>query len=245
MTPTGSAGNQTPQPSVDNNEKTKLFGILDPLTRKQESARTRTWSYVRTAQAVGTTISTGLSQPFSSSAQTTLPDKLQQIATPTPQPTASSSTQQLSPRPPEPEPVASTSTEPTASSSIQQSSQPAPQPVAGTSGVQSGYSLKNKQYQCNTCGIFTQRQRHMEIHVSTHTGEKLCKCDVCDQAFTFPSDLRQHKLTHTGEKPFKCQHCDYAAAQKKFLNSHMKTHHPSQQTATDTDQPPAKKPKPE
>ncbi|WP_345194457.1 C2H2-type zinc finger protein [Kistimonas scapharcae] len=219
MTPTGSAGNQTPQPSVDNNERTKLFRILDPLTRKQESARTRSWSYVRTAQAVGTTISTGLSQPFSSSAQTTLSDKLQQIATPTPQPTASSSTQQLSPRPPEPEPVASTSTETTASIPIQQSTSPAPQPVAvaGTSGVQSGYSQQaDKKYQCNTCSYLTIYKHVMKAHVRRHTGEK----------------------------PYKCQHCDYSAAQQSNLNSHMRTKHPSQ-PATDTNQPPAKKPKTE
>ena len=170
----------------------------------------------------------------------------------------------------------SSATQPAASSSTEQSTSPAHQSVAvaGTSGVQSGYSrLENRQYQCNTCQYSTTYKHRIETHLRKHTGEKPYKCQHCDYATAHKGDVKKHERihtdeksykcqycnksfthrankitherTHTGEKPYKCQLCDYAAIQISNLNYHMKTHHPSQQAASDTDQPPAKKPKPE
>ena len=275
MTPIGSAVHPTPQTSVESKITTKpLFGIRDPLTRKKVPARTQNWSHVRTTQRVVTTISTSStdsSQPLSLVDQPTQPRAAPHFATPMLLATATDSeTWHTS----HPVPVASTSAEPSASSSTQQSTSPAPQPsaVAGTSGVQSGYSsLENKQFQCNTCQHVANTKQNMETHLRKHTGERPFQCQHCDYAAAQKPALTRHERTHTGEKPFHCQYCDksfsnqynknvherihtgerpfqcqlcdFVAAQNNGLKYHMRTKHQSQQAASVPDQPPAKKTK--
>ncbi|WP_345193442.1 C2H2-type zinc finger protein, partial [Kistimonas scapharcae] len=121
-----------------------------------------------------------------------------------------------------------------------------PSAVAGTSGVQSGYSRQaDNQFKCNQCEYSTKVLTNIKKHVRIHTGEKPYKCQYCEKFFSQHIAKVVHERTHTSEEPYKCELCNYSAKQLSNLNVHMSTKHPSQQAATDTNQPPAKKPKTE
>jgi len=55
-----------------------------------------------------------------------------------------------------------------------------------------------------------------------HSGEKSNKCNQCDYASSFASDLRTHLKRHSGEKSNKCSQCDYASIYASTLRTHLK-----------------------
>ena len=61
--------------------------------------------------------------------------------------------------------------------------------------------------------------------MSTHTGEKPYKCELCDYCSAQKPRLTRHMRTHTGEKPYNCESCNYSSARKYHLLRHMRTHY--------------------
>lgn len=59
---------------------------------------------------------------------------------------------------------------------------------------------------CNVCSRIFPREKSLQAHMRTHTGERPYKCDFpgCGRAFAQSGQLRTHQRLHTGEKPFKC-----------------------------------------
>ena len=48
------------------------------------------------------------------------------------------------------------------------------------------------------------------VHMKTHSGEKLNKCNKCDFTSSLAGNLRRHLKTHSGEKSNKCNQRDFA-----------------------------------
>lgn len=59
---------------------------------------------------------------------------------------------------------------------------------------------------CNVCNRVFPREKSLQAHLRTHTGERPYKCDFpgCSRAFAQSGQLRTHQRLHTGEKPFIC-----------------------------------------
>ncbi|KAF5287234.1 hypothetical protein FQR65_LT12278 [Abscondita terminalis] len=59
---------------------------------------------------------------------------------------------------------------------------------------------------CTYCGRVFPREKSLQAHLRTHTGERPYACDYprCTRRFTQSGQLKTHQRLHTGEKPFIC-----------------------------------------
>ncbi|NWV00812.1 ZN367 protein, partial [Upupa epops] len=66
--------------------------------------------------------------------------------------------------------------------------------------------LSNSRIRCNICNRVFPREKSLQAHTRTHTGERPYLCDYpgCGKAFVQSGQLKTHQRLHTGEKPFVC-----------------------------------------
>ncbi|XP_014651028.1 PREDICTED: zinc finger protein 367 [Ceratotherium simum simum] len=59
---------------------------------------------------------------------------------------------------------------------------------------------------CHICNRVFPREKSLQAHKRTHTGERPYLCDYpdCGKAFVQSGQLKTHQRLHTGEKPFVC-----------------------------------------
>ncbi|XP_054162541.1 zinc finger protein 367-like [Oppia nitens] len=74
-----------------------------------------------------------------------------------------------------------------------------------TSLIQSGATSPSA-IKCEICNRVFPREKSLQAHIRTHTGERPYRCDIegCGKAFAQSGQLRTHQRLHTGEKPFEC-----------------------------------------
>ena len=61
-------------------------------------------------------------------------------------------------------------------------------------------------------------------NLSTLTGKKPYKCDICKKRFVHSGDYRRHLRVHTREKPYECCYCFKAFADSSDLKVHIRIH---------------------
>ncbi|KAI8774116.1 metal regulatory transcription factor 1 isoform X1 [Biomphalaria glabrata] len=67
-------------------------------------------------------------------------------------------------------------------------------------------SSSRSRIRCNKCSRVFPREKSLQAHLRTHTGERPYACDYpsCSKAFCQSGQLKTHQRLHTGEKPFAC-----------------------------------------
>ncbi|XP_018518459.1 zinc finger protein 79 isoform X2 [Lates calcarifer] len=81
-----------------------------------------------------------------------------------------------------------------------------------------------KVHSCSYCGKRFGRADLLKSHKRTHTGERPYSCNTCSKTYAHPSQLRIHKRIHTGEKPYSCSHCGKRFNEHNQLKVHLRTH---------------------
>lgn len=85
-----------------------------------------------------------------------------------------------------------------------------------------------QKFQCNKCFKNFANRRTREKHMWRHDKSKLkYKCDLCDYAGLFASNLTLHMTTHSREKRFVCDYvdCDKKYFTKGELTKHIQLYH--------------------
>jgi len=74
-----------------------------------------------------------------------------------------------------------------------------------TSLIMEGNASSNA-IKCHICSRVFPREKSLQAHLRTHTGERPYTCDYpsCSRAFTQSGQLKTHQRLHAGEKPFVC-----------------------------------------
>ncbi|NXN69025.1 ZN367 protein, partial [Himantopus himantopus] len=87
-------------------------------------------------------------------------------------------------------------------------------------GVHSSSSIR-----CNICCRVFPREKSLQAHKRTHTGERPYLCDYpdCGKAFVQSGQLKTHQRLHTGEKPFVCSE-DGCLSRFTHANRHCPKH---------------------
>ncbi|XP_061585359.1 zinc finger protein 367 [Cololabis saira] len=96
---------------------------------------------------------------------------------------------------------------------------PAQSPEHGKDGIRRGRpradtvrelisegETSSSRIRCNICNRVFPREKSLQAHKRTHTGERPYLCDYpnCGKAFVQSGQLKTHQRLHTGEKPFVC-----------------------------------------
>ena len=81
-----------------------------------------------------------------------------------------------------------------------------------------------KTLQCSVCNRIFYRNRDLNRHVLTHTGEHRYKCQVCGKGCIDKHSLTVHERVHTNEFPYLCPVCKRGFKQVGGLNRHMQYH---------------------
>lgn len=78
---------------------------------------------------------------------------------------------------------------------------------------------------CDICGRVFPREKSLQAHKRTHSGDRPYTCDFpsCDKAFVQSGQLKTHQRLHTGEKPFICTVSD-CNSRFTHANRHCSTH---------------------
>lgn len=85
----------------------------------------------------------------------------------------------------------------------------------------------SKEYICSFCDKKLSDEIGLNIHVTTHTGDKPFKCpyENCEQSFINKQLLVRHSRFHGVEIPvYTCSICNKEVASKYHLKTHMKLH---------------------
>ncbi|XP_043915638.1 zinc finger protein 367 [Protopterus annectens] len=78
---------------------------------------------------------------------------------------------------------------------------------------------------CNICSRVFPREKSLQAHKRTHTGERPYLCDYpdCGKAFVQSGQLKTHQRLHTGEKPFACSESE-CSSRFTHANRHCQKH---------------------
>ena len=72
-------------------------------------------------------------------------------------------------------------------------------------------------HDCVDCNKSFAYKSRLQIHMLTHSGEKLNKCQLCPGEVSIKGNLKRHLLTYSGEKPYICTVCDKKVLSKRLF----------------------------
>jgi len=78
---------------------------------------------------------------------------------------------------------------------------------------------------CTVCDRAFSRSGILQNHMKVHTGEKAFECTVCNKRFSRSALLTWHSRIHTGVKPYQCSLCGKVFRLSGVLRTHMRRLH--------------------
>ena len=86
--------------------------------------------------------------------------------------------------------------------------------------------MNKKRFKCNQCEYASAYNSNLFTHVKGVHGTKKFKCQSCDFSASLKYTLKIHmKGIHLKDKSFKCNQCEFATAHGSTLKNHINSIH--------------------
>ncbi|XP_056631608.1 zinc finger protein 124-like [Diorhabda sublineata] len=79
-------------------------------------------------------------------------------------------------------------------------------------------------YDCNICEQSFKLPNQLKLHLKSHNEDKPFVCTECRKGFKVYGSLMHHARNHSGEKAFQCKECGKRYRQSGTLTAHMRIH---------------------
>ncbi|XP_064624204.1 zinc finger protein ZFP2-like isoform X3 [Lineus longissimus] len=81
-----------------------------------------------------------------------------------------------------------------------------------------------KSQRCDQCDKAFVYPSELARHKLIHSGVRRHACGQCDKMFKLPGDLKAHQRLHTGERPYACDQCHKTYKKRFTLTEHKRIH---------------------
>ena len=85
-------------------------------------------------------------------------------------------------------------------------------------------------FHCSLCKKKFCIKRLFDVHIQSHSDNKLPQCEICGKLLKRRTSLKAHYRIHTGEKPFPCEFCGRCFTQKIHKILHIARKHDTERS---------------
>ncbi len=88
----------------------------------------------------------------------------------------------------------------------------------------SGMSAAAATYTCKVCRKSYTNEKHLKLHMRSHSGLKPFSCQFCSKTFAYQHVLKLHQVQHYSSRVYQCTLCHTTFPSKKDMETHIMSH---------------------
>ena len=79
-------------------------------------------------------------------------------------------------------------------------------------------------FNCKVCHKSYTVEKHLKMHMRSHSGLKPFSCQFCNKSFAYQHVLKLHQVQHYSSRVYQCTLCQTTFPSKKDMETHIMTH---------------------
>lgn len=92
------------------------------------------------------------------------------------------------------------------------------------SGQAAGLYHAANTFTCKVCRKSYTDEKHLKMHMRSHSGLKPFNCQFCNKSFAYQHVLKLHQVQHYSSRVYQCTLCQTTFPSKKDMETHIMTH---------------------